>query len=317
MADVPLDQLGRRLTAGEAVGVVVDVGRSLAALHAERRGHGSAGRLTVGPEGRVRLAEDAAGGDPTVDVLDLGHAVEVRLGHDVPDLLRRLLATCRCPDPAGRPTAEELVGLALRIASPTPVRLPRSHQHRLELVAVVVVAALVLAVALGRAWGHGSPQPTALPRTMAPAPLDAADPSTHVSSPASRPVPTDWTALLIGHDHARQQVWATGRAARLAAADAPRSPAENHDLLLLRALHVRGVVARGWHMQIDRVTLVSRASLRATLRVRDHLAAYTLVAPDGTIRHRAVTRGPRWWLVELRKVDGTWLTWSIQRARAA
>ena len=326
MVDVPLDQLGRRLTTTEAVGALVDVGRSLATLHAEGRGHGSAGRLTVTPDGRVRLGEDAVGGDPKADVLDLGHAVEVRLGHDVPDLLRRLLATCRCPDPAGRPTAEELVALALRIAPPTPVRLPRAHQRAPGLVAVCVgIAALLAAVALGRGLGHGSTRPTALPATVAspvgsptvtyrPAPTS---PSAALPTLTPRPAPASWKAVLVAHDRARQQVWAIGRGGPLAVADVPRSPAERHDVGLLRGLRAADVVARGWRSRIDRVTVLSRTSLRATLRVRDRLAAYSLVASDGTVRHRASARGPRWWLVELRRVDGAWLTWSIKPARVA
>jgi hypothetical protein len=329
MGEVPLDQLGRRLTTGEAVGALVEVGRSLGALHAEGRGHGSAGRLTVGPDGRVRLAEPAAGGSPEVDVLDLGHAVEARLGPDVPDVLRRLLATCRCPDPAGRPTAEELVALALRIAAPTAVRLPAAHPRAPVLVALVVgFAALVAAVGLGRALGHGSDQPKALPSSVltvsfahsaAPVrpsatPTEAA---THVSSSAAQPPLIGWIAVLVGQDRARQQAWATGHGEPLAVADAPGSPAERQDLGLLHVLHARGVVARGWQCRIDRVTEVSRTSLRARLRVRDRLSAYELVAHDGTLRHRAAARGPRWWLVDLRQVNGAWLTWSIQRARAA
>ena len=86
-----LDRLGRPLSTDEALRLLVESGRELAALHEQGQG------------------------DPAADVADLARAVEVRLARDVPDLLRRLLATCRCPDPAGRPSAEELVALALRI----------------------------------------------------------------------------------------------------------------------------------------------------------------------------------------------------------
>ena len=86
-------------------------------------------------------------------------------------------------------------------------------------------------------------------------------------------------------------------------------------MALLRDLHRRGVVARGWHARIDRVTVVRRTSLDVLLRVRDRLAAYRLVGRDGDTRHHAGPRGPRWWLVDLRRVAGTWLTWSIEPAR--
>jgi hypothetical protein len=289
-------------------------------LHADGRGHGSAGRLIVGSQGRVRLAENGSGGDPKVDVLDLGHAVEVRLGQPVPDLLRRLLATCRCPDPGGRPTADELVALAPRIAAPAPVHLPRAHPRGRALVAgVAAVVALAVAVALGRAWGHDSEHPTALPRSTvsATSPAGAASPSALVPRLVPRPAPTDWKAVLVAKDEARQQVWATGRGAQLAAADAPGSPAEQHDVDLLDELRAGDVVARGWQARIDRVTVVSARSHRVRLRMRDRLAAYTLVADDGSIRHRAPARGPHWWLVELRRVNGAWLTWSIQPTKSA
>jgi hypothetical protein len=290
-----LDRLGRPLSTPEAVRVLVESGRELAAVHA----HGQ--------------------GDPAADVADLGRAVEVRLGRDVPDLLRRLLATCRCPDPTGRPSAEELVELALRIGeSRPPVVTGAGPRGRTVVTVVVGLSALVCAAGVGRIWAPGGEQPTALrPSTVASNPwTETAGPSPHIASSARASVGTDWTAVLVAHDRARERTWATGRGVLLAAVDAPRSPAERHDVALLHDLHRRGVVARGWHARIDRVTVVSRTSLDVLLRVRDRLAAYRLVGHDGDTRHRAGPRGSRWWLVHLRWVAGTWLTWSIEPVRA-
>ena len=290
-----LDRLGRPLSTDEALRLLVESGRELAALHEQGQG------------------------DPAADVADLARAVEVRLARDVPDLLRRLLATCRCPDPAGRPSAEELVALALRIGeSRLPVVTGAGRRRRALVTVVVGFAALFCAAGLGRLWGSGGEQPTALrPSTVASSSrAEAAAPSPQISRWPRPSVPTDWAAVLLAHDRARERTWATGRGVLLAAVDAPRSPAERHDLALLRDLQRRGVVARGWHARIDRVKVVRGTSLDVLLRVRDRLAGYRLVGRDGDTRHRAGPRGPRWWLIHLRRVAGTWLTWSIEPVRA-
>ena len=152
--------------------LLVESGRELAALHEQGQG------------------------DPAADVADLGRAVEVRLARDVPDLLRRLLATCRCPDPAGRPSAEELVELALRIGESRLPVVTRAGPRRRALVTVVVgVTALLCAAGLGRMWGHDGEQPTALrPSTVASnARTEATGPSPQISRSAPTSVPTDWS----------------------------------------------------------------------------------------------------------------------------
>jgi hypothetical protein len=330
---LPLAGLGRRLTAAEAVGVLVEVGEELAALHATGGAHGGASAVMVDESGRTLLGPPVEGGEPAEDVRLLAVAVESGLAPDAPDLLRRLLATCRCPDPDGRPSAEELARLAARISRPHPIRLaaarraPRVAPAR---AGALVLVALLLAVELGRVWGRGGEGPTALP--PAPLPSPPASTASQSSEPAEAPTVTsrsvtspgplaaspkqglaasDWLRVLASLDRARGRAWSTGTQAPLTSADAARSPALRHDGALARQLRSSGLYAEGWASRLGRVVVVRATASRVQLRVRDRLAGYVLRRADGAVAHRVAARGPRWWLVDLHATPDGWLTWAV------
>jgi Protein tyrosine and serine/threonine kinase len=351
----------RRLTPGECVTVAASVAGALAVLHAAGLAHGDvrASRILLDLDGSVRLDPVGVGtsASPADDVGALGRLLEGALEDSAPPLLRRLLTTCRCPDPAGRPDAAELARLVVRACPSARIRVgrverpvPPASGPRLRRVAVAVglMTAVLAAVAAGRAWG-GQTAPTGarLPSVGVPSqhsllpsagalsagPRSAGTPSpvrpsvqrsgtpsvvpTDVSvtpRPSPRPQAVGWREIVVGLDSARGVAFAAARARDLNAVDVTGSPASRRDLAAVGVLDRRGVVARGWRPLLEVVTVESRTPRRIVLRVRDRMAPYTLVSADEAVRHRVASRGPRWWRLELRPVQGRWRVWDVRAA---
>ena len=310
---VPLEQLGRPLTAAEAVGVIVAIGGELAALHATGRGHGAAEHVAVDARGAAFLLQPATGGEPADDVRALARRVESCVGPS-PELLRRLLASARCTDPAGRPGAAELVDLARRVTRPLPVTVPSGRVPARWASAVpVALLGLALAIALGRASAGGPSPPASLPSSVGP--TSSAISSSAASSGRSAAAPVadvPWAVVLLSQDRARARAWASGTRAALAGADVAGGPAYAHDVRLVTRLRGDDLRAHGWAPRIERVVVVGRTGRRVVLRVLDRLPSYVLTQGGVTVR-RAPARGRTWWRIELRRVEGGWRTWSVAR----
>ena len=169
----------RPLTPAEALGVMQDVARALAATHAAGRVHGAlcAENIVVDAAGVARLCRDtlvprrmspeqARGGsaDARSDIYGLGAAIAGLLGGaKPPEPIHRLLATMTADDPALRPQTldEVLLGIeacelmtGLRAARPGQQgEAERSARRLFPLVVIglgLVVLVLALVVVLGR-----------------------------------------------------------------------------------------------------------------------------------------------------------------------
>ena len=139
--DSLLDRRGP-LTAGETTMVVTAVGRALATLHAAGRVHGSVGAHSVLVDSAMRPQLDASLCRPapsvandgarlaTEDVRALGALAVHCLGDDVPPSLRPVLSAATDPDPALRPSAVELVRMAVEAVPPEGLLLT-GHRHGL------------------------------------------------------------------------------------------------------------------------------------------------------------------------------------------
>jgi Protein tyrosine and serine/threonine kinase len=330
----------RSLTPGEWVTIVAAVAGALAVLHATGRAHGDvrASHILLDLDGTVRLAALPAptSSSPAEDVAALGQLAEGAMGANAPALLHRLLASCRCPDPEGRPEAAELARLVVRACPAVTIRVnhtersadkPSRWSLRRAAAAVGLAAAVLVAVEAGHLWGGNTAQagtllPSAVqassPRSADPAPAEArkaasaAEPTRTARAEPAPPRAIVWSDVVTGLDTSRAMAFASGRAVDLTAIDAPGSPAMRRDVATVDELDGRGVVARGWRARLEEVTVERRTQQRVTLSVHDRLAAYTLVTTAGVVRHRVAARGPRWWRLELRRVLGEWRVWDVK-----
>jgi len=178
----------RPLTPAEALGVMQDVARALAATHAAGRVHGAlcAENIVVDAAGVARLCRDtlaprrvspeqagthsvanvspSGSADARSDIYGLGAAIAGLLGDaKPPEPIHRLLATMTADDPALRPQTldEVLLGIeacelmtGLRAARPGQQgEVERSARRLFPLVVIglgLVVLVLALVVVLGR-----------------------------------------------------------------------------------------------------------------------------------------------------------------------
>jgi hypothetical protein len=119
--------------------------------------------------------------------------------------------------------------------------------------------------------------------------------------------------VLRSWDERRAAAYAEGDVAALRALYARGSGAGERDVRLLRSYVERGLVVEGLRQQLLQVSVVDAAPHRLTVRVRDRLAAATVVVADrqlGLPQDRPSTND-----VVLVRQDADWLVWSVDPAR--
>ena len=120
-------------------------------------------------------------------------------------------------------------------------------------------------------------------------------------------------AVLRGWDARRAAAWARGDVPALRRLYADGSGAGERDARLLRSYVDRGLVVSPLRQQLLEVELLDEAPHRLTLRVRDRLAAATVVAggrPLALPRDTASTND-----VVLVRQDDEWRVWSVDPVR--
>jgi hypothetical protein len=140
---------------------------------------------------------------------------------------------------------------------------------------------------------------TVATRGVSPSPLASATPA------ARADVAVDWTSILDRLDAVRAAAFAFADAPRLGEVYAPGSPGLAADGAAIARLRADGLTARGVRHTFRRATRMTHDGRAARLRVTDVLAAYAVVARDGTVVSRAPARGERTYVVDLvRTADG-------------
>ncbi|MGI9092707.1 MAG: protein kinase domain-containing protein [Mycobacteriales bacterium] len=190
---------------------------------------------------------------------------------------------------------------------------------RSVLAGLAAIAGIVLAGVLGVAWAGGSVRPDASPSTVSGPNLPLVGPSSTVGSspappsstgptpPASpsrpprpptpsrpeSPPPTSdaprpdatadgWRPVLARLDAARAAAFARADAGGLADVYAARSPAAAADATTLRRLAARAQRVRGARHVVHSVQVVRAGSQTAVVQAVEALAAYDVVAADGS-----------------------------------
>lgn len=248
-----------------------------------------------------------------------------------PTSLAAALSAAVSPDPAARPTPDE-IALALReLGAPAPLRLDLAHRPTgapsspvtaavtpapappvaavrrtarerlgsaglwrpaLGLVGVVALVAVAVLVGLLLSRGAASEAATATPLTETPA--------------------TNWTTVLTELDAVRDDAFAAGDPDALAAAYVAGSAALRTETERLRALLDQRLVVRGLELQLVKVAVVRADRTRALLQVTDRLPSYELVDATGRLVARRPARPAHTWEVELAKVGTGWRIASVR-----
>lgn len=222
-----------------------------------------------------------------------------------PETPRRPESSQRRPEPPPRrPNAAGPAAPARRSGRLTPAS-DRAAEERRRLptigrVAVAGIFAFGLSVLAGAAWSHLHPRavdPTsqASPRsvtasTVAPVGLRSPRPSptpSGATAPTPTPVATSSAAVwrgIVGYlESTRARAFATGQVSLLDAVYTADAPDLAADRASVRALHARGLRASGFAATVTDVTVQKQTATAATLQVVDRLAAYRLVAADGSV----------------------------------
>ena len=205
--------------------------------------------------------------------------------------------------PSGRPVGRP-IGRTLRRS--------RGPHLRRGLVRALGAAAVVAAAAFGVAHIRDQSAPGLPPGPAGGGSVSRGGPGLWATSATSTPSPTasptatvalaavDWVAVLTDLDSRRAEAFATGDPAALIEVDVAGSAALAADRASLAQLCARGLVARGFQMQITSVTAVTVTARRAVLRVVDSRPAYQLVQRTGGIVVASWPgRRPAVWKVEL------------------
>jgi hypothetical protein len=278
----------------------------------------------------AQLAAAAVASDPTAAALGaalaaLGPAVPVRAG--------RPAGQVRRPEPRGarRPPR----GIRRR-GRPGPARVGR-RSHGLGGSAVRRVALLVAAAGLAgallvgvRLLTGGASEPVgsggaprldltdpdvvcgdataAVAARQAPTATPVAGAARPGPTPAVQPdEPADWAVTVRELYGRRAQALQSGDPAALCAVYAPGSPGLVADLELLARYAAAGVRPSELEFSVVRVGDASRSGVSVDLSVTDRLAAYDLVADDGTVRGRRPALPERTWRARLLVgADGQW-----------
>ena len=258
---------------GSSVGEVLDAARAGA--------RAPLGLLApTAPRPLVSAIELALQADPAARPDAAAFAAAIRRSHAAAPV-RLTGEPPAAPLPDVRPTHAVHGGPVAVPTAPAGRRLPRAALP-------VAVAVLVLALAAGVGWASGrgtTAEPAALPSVAA--------------SP-------DWAGVLDRLDAARAAAFATADPRRLADVYAPGSAGLAADTAAVARLRAAGQVARGVRHAFRTVRVTSYDDSGARLRVVDVLAAYAVVARDGTVVSRAPARGEATHVVELVRTAAGW-----------
>jgi hypothetical protein len=183
--------------------------------------------------------------------------------------------------------------------------------------AVTVAAAVALlagAVAGGVAWASHDHRAAASPVTASPVTASPvpARPATVSPNPTGA---TDWAGVLRSLDSSRDAAFVDADASRLDRVYVAGSAALRTERETLGGLVAAGEQARGLHLDLVAVRLVSESATEVTLAVRDALPGYDLVRAGAVVEHLA-GRGERTWTVVLHRtsMEGRWLIAAITAA---
>ncbi len=280
-----------------------------------------------------------------------GQGRRVPVPADVDRALLDVLEPALAPDPADRPSAEQLAVAVFDAVPAEPVRLevsarvgsavvPATHQvaDRTPLDEPVAratsrrqrgraalpvrhLAGLPARVRLpGRALVGaglaGAAVALAVAAGLTWAAVDDGTPAVgttgHPTAAAAAPR-SGWASTLAHLDADRSRAFAAGDTGRLREVYAADGPALRRDVAVLSRLTAAGLRARGLRLAARTVAVQERSAGRVRLAVTDVMPAYRLVDERGAVVERRPGRGSRSWTVVLARNGESWRVYDVVR----